>query len=133
MHGVLALLSARAAAGVLHGLPTAQLRPGDAVRAAFRMLQSGRNMGKVVVRVRARRSTPAAGAHAADGRHGRARAAHGAVARAARRTRLVLASRGGALARGWRGVGGAAGERRAVAWSGATRRASARAAALAGC
>eukprot|EP00964_Phaeocystis_antarctica_P122170 scaffold85826_cov71-Phaeocystis_antarctica.AAC.1 len=48
MQGVLQRLSRRAAAGVLHGLPTQTIDLARRWEAAFRLLQSGRNVGKVV-------------------------------------------------------------------------------------
>ena len=51
MQRTLRTLAARAAARVLHGLPTQVFELRSGWEAAFRLLQSGRNIGKVVVRV----------------------------------------------------------------------------------
>lgn len=51
MSGVLQTLSARATRDVAHGLPFLCFELDRSVHAAFRCLQSGRNTGKVVVRI----------------------------------------------------------------------------------
>ena len=62
MQRVLQRLAGRAAAGVLHGLPTLTFDLAREWEAAFRLLQSGKNIGKVVVCVATaeRGATPAA-------------------------------------------------------------------------
>ena len=52
--GTLQILSARAAAFTLHGLPLQTFEMESGVWAAFRTLQSGHNTGKVVVRIPSR-------------------------------------------------------------------------------
>ena len=103
MQRVLQRLSQRAAAGVLHGLPTQTFDLAREWEAAFRLLQSGRNIGKVVVRVASTERDPrpaAVGVQLLTGGTGglglltaRWLARRGAPA-------VVLASRGGVLARG---------------------------------
>ena len=61
MQRVLQRLSRRAAAGVLHGLPTQTFDLAREWEAAFRLLQSGRNLGKVVLRVCLQHSSPSLG------------------------------------------------------------------------
>ena len=56
----LLVLRSRATARVAVGLPRVSFWLEQAVAAAFRWLQSGRSIGKVVVRLRAPPSTPAA-------------------------------------------------------------------------
>jgi acyl transferase domain-containing protein/acyl carrier protein len=51
MRSVLQLLSARSGAQVLHGLPLQCYEMERSLQAAFRSLQSGANLGKVVVRI----------------------------------------------------------------------------------
>ena len=101
MQAMQARLVQRAAAGVLHGLPTQTFDLRTHLEAAFRLLQSGKNIGKVVVRVAS--SNPAAlvsGTQLLTGGTGglglltaRWLAQRGAPT-------VVLASRGGVLARG---------------------------------
>ena len=62
MHGVLALLSSRAASRTVDSLPVHSFDMESQVLLAFRTLQSGLVMGKVVVRV-ARPEWKAVGAH----------------------------------------------------------------------
>merc|ERR1712086_1231531 len=101
MQAMQARLVQRAAAGVLHGLPRQTFDLRTHLEAAFRLLQSGKNIGKVVVRVTS--SDPAApvgGTQLLTGGTGglglltaRWLAQRGAPA-------IVLASRGGVRASG---------------------------------
>ena len=101
MQRVLQRLAGRAAAGVLHGLPIQTFDLAREWEAAFRLLQSGRNIGKVVVRVTSSDpAAPVSGTQLLSGGTGglglltaRWLARRGAPA-------VVLASRGGVLARG---------------------------------
>ena len=51
MQGLLRLLASRAGRDVVHGLPLVTVDFASAMQAAFRLLQKGHNVGKVVVRV----------------------------------------------------------------------------------
>jgi len=102
MQTVLRRLASRAACGVLHGLPMHTFELRRQLEAAFRLLQSGRNVGKVVVRVQTPQERPVSGAfgHMLSGGTGglglltaRWLSGHGA-------TTLTLASRSGMLAHG---------------------------------
>ena len=66
MHGVLALLSTRAVAAVLTSLPLRSFDMMTEYELAFRTLQGGLNVGKVVVRVRSW-SAEQHGSHAVTG------------------------------------------------------------------
>ena len=99
MGGVLALLAKRAGAAAVAGLPLRSFDMVAQAELAFRTLQAGRNVGKVVVRIAARCDASPRGTHAVTGGTsglglltGRWLAERGA------RT-LVLASRRGVLAR----------------------------------
>ena len=98
MHGVLMLLSSRAAAMVAGSLPLRSFDMESQHELAFRTLLSGLNTGKVVVRIAARSAEPR-GSHVVTGGTGglglltgRWLAQHGACS-------LALASRSGTLAR----------------------------------
>jgi NADPH:quinone reductase-like Zn-dependent oxidoreductase len=95
----LKLLSKRASMGALHSLPLVSFDMEGQYELAFRTLQSGRNTGKIVLRITSR-ATGAIGGHAVTGGTSglglltaRWLAQHGARS-------LVLASRSGKLALG---------------------------------
>ena len=100
MQGKLTQLSCRAAAGALHGLPTRTFALVGQLEAAFRLLQSGRNVGKVVVLLPSDNAPVATGGQLLSGGTGglgvitaRWLAERGAIS-------LILASRSGVLALG---------------------------------
>ena len=57
MQGVLRLLASRAGRDVVHGMPLVTFDFARALQAAFRLLQKGQNVGKVVVRIVAHASS----------------------------------------------------------------------------
>ena len=98
MNSVLRLLSARAAAGVLHGLPLQTFDLEKNVLAAFRTLQGGTNTGKVVVRIPKAAPTPPRGAHLLSGGTGGLGLVTGRWLGERGAASVVLAARGGRVA-----------------------------------
>ena len=104
MQRVLQRLSRRAAVGVLHGLPTQTFDLAREWEAAFRLLQSGKNVGKVVVCMattkRGQASAKASTQLLTGGTGGLGLLTARWLAASRGAPALVLASRSGALARG---------------------------------
>ena len=98
MHGVLQVLAARADAGTAHSLPFESFDMETQHELAFRTLQAGLNLGKIVVRV-ASRETCADGSHVLTGGTGGLGLLTGRWLAQRGAQKLVLASRSGALAR----------------------------------
>ena len=114
MQGVLGQLSRRLEHGTVRPLPMRAFDLEQRWEAAFRLLQSGGNTGKVVIRISAPAGRGLGRRPGADGRHGRARAAHGALAGGVARrvgTRAGVAQRRAGARRRCR-VGAAGRERR---------------------
>ena len=99
MHGVLSLLAARGGALVVTSLPLRSFAMESQHELAFRTLQNGLNLGKVVVRVAQRREV-SDGCHIMTGGTGGLGLLTGRWLGQCGARRLLLASRGGALAQG---------------------------------
>ena len=99
MHGVLGLLAARADAYAVRSLPLQSFDMAVQHELAFRTLQSGLNTGKVVVRVAACAAAGAGGGHVVMGGTGGLGALTGRWLAQRDAPRVMLCSRGGALAK----------------------------------
>jgi NADPH:quinone reductase-like Zn-dependent oxidoreductase len=108
MHGVLSLLENRAGMGAVTSLPLRSFAMETQYELAFRTLQGGLNMGKVVLRVGTRTATRLAGTHLVTGGTGGIGLLTGRWLAQCGASHLVLASRSGSLARGtmaeWKAV-----------------------------
>ncbi|EOD38765.1 hypothetical protein EMIHUDRAFT_224172 [Emiliania huxleyi CCMP1516] len=98
VRGTLQLLSGRADAFVLHGLPLQTFDLEKNVLEAFRTLQSGTNTGKVVVRIPKTAPTPPRGAHLLSGGTGGLGLVTGKWLGESGVSSVVLAARGGKVA-----------------------------------
>ena len=98
MHGVLSLLAARTGAGSVSSLPLDSFDMEARHELAFRYLQGGLNLGKVVVRIGARETRPR-GSHVVTGGTGGLGLLTGRWLAQRGACKLMLASRSGALAR----------------------------------
>ena len=98
MHSVLSLLGAHCCVGVVASLPLRSFDMEAQYELAFRTLQSGLSMGKVVIRIAARTATGSAGAHLVTGGTGGLGLLTGRWLAQRGACDLVLASRSGALA-----------------------------------
>ena len=98
MHSVLSLLGAHCCVGVVASLPLRGFDMEAQYELAFRTLQSGLSMGKVVIRITARTATGSAGAHLVTGGTGGLGLLTGRWLAQRGACDLILASRSGALA-----------------------------------
>ena len=93
----LRLLSSRAEADVLHGLPLRVFGLERGAQAAFRWMQAGSNIGKVVIRVPAAGDAAVEGSHVLTGGSGALGVVTGAWLSESGAGALVVASRGGSI------------------------------------